>query len=33
MNSSDRRIIRNFQNYLDAQKSEYEEFIRFKNSF
>jgi len=33
MNSSDRRIIRNFQIYLDTQKSEYEEFIRFKNSF
>jgi Zn-dependent peptidase ImmA (M78 family) len=33
MSSSDRCILRNFQNYLDKQQAEYEEFICFMNSF
>ena len=31
--SSDRYILRNFQNYLDTQNQEYAEFICFMNSF
>lgn len=33
LTSSDRCILRNFQNYLDLQKQEYAEFICFMNSF
>lgn len=31
--SSDRYILRNFQNYLNTKQVEYEEFISFMNSF
>ena len=33
MSSSDRCILRNFQNYLNSQEQEYNEFIAFMNSF
>ena len=33
MTSSDRRVLRNFQNYLSTQKQEYDEYICFMNSF
>ncbi|OOM71115.1 hypothetical protein CLPUN_51070 [Clostridium puniceum] len=31
--SSDRYIIRNFQNYLDRKRQDYEEYLAFMNSF
>ena len=33
MSSSDRCILRNFENYLNAQAADYKEFICFMNSF